>query len=148
MSNAGVNFLKQHLNKPVTGSPSPFANWLNGKLTAAEKGKIKLAFTVRPEMTNPLGTLHGGVAAGIIDEVMGVAVFSVEQNDFFMTVNLHIDFFASAKLNDIIIAECEIVKEGRQLMHARCDLKSENGKILATGTSNLIRTNKKIDFDF
>ena len=146
--NKAVEFINQHLHEEVTQSPSPFANWLGGKILEAEEGHIVMQFEVRKDMTNPIMSLHGGVAAGIIDEVIGVTVFTIEHAYFFLTVNLHVSYFSKAEVSDMIIADCRIVKDGKKIIHARCDIKGSEGKILATGAADLIRTEKKTGFEF
>ena len=146
--NKAVKFINQHLNEEVTQSPSPFANWLGGKVLKAEEGHIVMEFTVREDMTNPIGSLHGGVAAGIIDEVIGVTVFTIEHEHFFLTVNMHVNYFSKGEIGETIVADCSIIKNGKKIIHARCDLKNNDGKLLVSGTTDLIRTDKKIGFSF
>ncbi|HNR18967.1 MAG TPA: PaaI family thioesterase [Bacteroidia bacterium] len=146
--NKAVEFINQHLNEEVKNSPSAFANWLGGKIIKAEAGHVIMQFDVRNDMTNPVMTLHGGVAAGIIDEVIGLTVFTVEHQYFFMTVNLHVNYFTKVNTGDVITADCTVVKDGKKIIHARCDLRNADGKTMVTGAADLLRTDKKIGFDF
>ncbi|NPD85801.1 PaaI family thioesterase [Lentimicrobium sp. L6] len=74
-----LSYLKQHVNKPITKSMSPSALWLKGFLVNVEEGFAEIEYTVRKEMTNPLGTLQGGVMAALIDDTMGMALFTLSQ---------------------------------------------------------------------
>jgi len=99
-------------------SPSPLARWLGGTLRHAEPGKATFVFTVREEMTNPAGILHGGAAA----------------------VNLTVDFLASAPAGATITATTQVVRQGKTIINVECWLHDAAGVPLAHATSNMLRT--------
>lgn len=137
-------FLRQFETKEVEGSPSPFMNWLKPLILKVEEGSLVFQYTVRPEMTNPFGTLHGGVMAAMIDDAMGATLIVYGEKVFHVTVNLSVDYFASARAGDVIIAETRVVKKGRQIVNIHADVWNEDKtKLLAKGYSNLIKTDIK-----
>lgn len=144
MPNQVLKSLQAHINQPMSKSPSPLGRWLNGTLREAEEGKLSIEFSVREEMTNPMGILHGGAMAAIIDEVIGITTFSMGQENFYTSVNLVIDFLASARQGEKITACTHIVRAGRTMVNVACEVKDESGKLLARGTSNLLYTQNKI----
>ena len=77
---------------------SPYGRWIDGKLIDAKFGEVIFEIEVRHDMINPLNMLHGGATAGIIDEVVGIAVYSLGRNNFYTTINLVVDYFGSAML--------------------------------------------------
>lgn len=97
MNKDAFNFLKQHIGKEVTQSPSPFMNWLKPKMIAVTEGSLSFEYTVRKEMTNPFGTLHGGVIGAIIDDAIGATLISYGEPNFYVTINNVIDYFASGR---------------------------------------------------
>jgi uncharacterized protein (TIGR00369 family) len=122
-------------------SPSPLARWLGGTLKHAEPGKTVFVFTVREEMTNPAGILHGGAAAAIADEVIGATVHGTLETEFFYTsVNLSIDFLASAPAGATITATTQVVRQGKTIVNVECWLHDAAGVLLAHATSNMLRT--------
>jgi acyl-coenzyme A thioesterase 13 len=125
--------------KEILHSPSHFMNWLKPTLISAEKGSIHCSYLVRKEMTNPYGILHGGITAGIIDDLIGATVFILELNGQFTTVNNSIDYFATAKEGDIITAKTAIVKQGRSIINLQCEvfLPIKN-RLIAKGYSNML----------
>lgn len=137
-------FLKQFIGKEVNKSPSPFMNWLKPEMVAVEEGKLIFKYTVRNEMTNPFKTLHGGITAAIIDDAIGATLISLGEPHFYVTINLAIDYFASAKENDVIFAETAIIKKGKTIVNAQCEIWNEDrSKLLAKGYTNLIKTEIK-----
>jgi acyl-coenzyme A thioesterase PaaI-like protein len=55
MENQRLKHIQSFVGKQFTESPSPFAHWLNGKVISAQEKSVKFQFTVRKEMTNPVG---------------------------------------------------------------------------------------------
>jgi uncharacterized protein (TIGR00369 family) len=137
-------FLRAFIGKEVVGSPSPFMNWLKPVMRKVEEGSLAFEYTVRNEMTNPFGTLHGGVTAAMIDDAIGATLIVYGEPVFHVTINLAIDYFASAKEGDVIIAETQLIKKGRQVVNAQCDVWNHSRtKLLAKGYTNMLRTDIK-----
>ncbi|RKS23199.1 uncharacterized protein (TIGR00369 family) [Flavobacterium endophyticum] len=144
MNNEAFHFLKQHIGKEVTQSPSPFMNWLKPKMVSVEEGKLSFEYTIRKEMTNPFGTMHGGVIGAIIDDAIGATLISYGEPHFYVTINNVIDYFASAKENDVIISETAINKKGKTIVNAQCEIwNKDRTKLLAKGYTNLLKTDIK-----
>lgn len=134
-----LNFLKSFIGKEMSGSPSPYMNWLKPIVISAEPGMLRFSYIVRKEMTNPAGTLHGGVTAGIIDDIIGATVYTLGLKDWFTTVNNAIDYFAPAREGDLIIAQTSIVKKGRSIMNLQCEvLLPAKDRLIAKGYSNML----------
>lgn len=144
MNNEAFHFLKQHIGKEVTQSPSPFMNWLKPKMVSVEEGKLSFEYKIRKEMTNPFGTMHGGVIGAIIDDAIGATLISYGEPHFYVTINNVIDYFASAKENDVIISETAINKKGKTIVNAQCEIwNKDRTKLLAKGYTNLLKTDIK-----
>jgi uncharacterized protein (TIGR00369 family) len=139
-----LEFLKQQIGKSAEKSTSPLMRWLNPTLISVEEGKLSFQYIVRKEMTNPIGTLHGGTTAAIIDDAIGAAVYSYGENHFYSTINIAVDYFGPAFENDTIISEATVIKKGNQLINAQCEIWNANrSRLLAKGYSNLIKTEMK-----
>jgi len=136
--------LQSFTGKEFSASPSPFMQWLKPVVRSAQRGKLSFAYKVRQEMTNPIGILHGGVTAGIIDDIIGATMFSLNEEFFYTTVSNAIDYFAPACEGEQIIADTLILKKGRQIVNVQCELwNSDKSRLLARGTSNLLKTGIK-----
>ncbi len=136
--------LKSFIGKEFTASPSPFMLWLRPIVLSAEKGHLEFEYRIRKEWLNPIGNLHGGVTAAIIDDVLGATMFSLNEQSFFTTINNVIDYFAIAKEGEKIVAETSIVKQGKRFINAQCNIWNKNkSRLLARGTSNLFKIELK-----
>jgi len=118
--------------------------WLRPIVLVAEKGKISFQYTVRKEWTNPMGTLHGGVIAAIIDDTIGATMFSFGEECYFTTINNVVDYLSVANEHDIIIAETNVIKKGKQMVNVQCEIwQADKSRLIAKGYSNLLRTEIK-----
>jgi len=139
MANEIVNYYKQFIGKPLSDeTPSAVARWLNGILINIDEGIIEAEFLVREEMGNPYGSLHGGMASCIIDELMGGAVFSLANGKAYVTINLMVDYLSSAKVGEKIIGKAWVIRSGKNIANCSAELHDINGKLLAKATSNLL----------
>ncbi|MES2732821.1 MAG: PaaI family thioesterase [Bacteroidota bacterium] len=144
MSNPALAYLKTQIDKTMAASPSPLARWMNGTLKAASEGTMTVEFTVREEMTNPIGILHGGIAAAMMDEVVGATVYSLGSEYFYVSVNLNVDYLSSAKLGDVVLVHSQVVRKGRNIVHAECQITNTEGKLLVKATTNMLATEIKV----
>lgn len=133
--------LQNHIDKEFTASPSPFMLWMRPIVIAAEEGSVTFKYLIREEMSNPIKTLHGGVTAAIADDCIGATMFSYNENSFYVTINLVIDYFAPAKIGDTIFAKTSVIKKGKQLVNAQCEIWNEDHtRLIARATSNMLKT--------
>jgi acyl-coenzyme A thioesterase 13 len=145
MTNQVLEFFKSNIgNNAAEISPSPLGRWLNGKLIAAEDGSLTFLFVVREEMTNPGKILHGGVSAAMMDDVMGMTVFSMGRENFYTSVNLSIDYLLPAKVGDLIFVKSKVIRAGKTVINMECEIINAENKIIAKCTSNLVVTGVKI----
>ncbi|QCW99310.1 PaaI family thioesterase [Aggregatimonas sangjinii] len=139
--NKALALFKSLIGKDSTESISPLMRWLNPTLLKAEEGQLEFSYVIREEMTNPMGILHGGTTAAIIDDAIGAAVYSLGNTHAYTTVNLVIDYFSAAKAGDTIFAKTSIVKRGNKIMNAECEIwNGDCSRMVAKGHSNLIKT--------
>ena len=139
-----LEILQSFIGKEFTASPSPFMIWLQPIVLSAERGKLTFQYKVRKEMTNPASTLHGGVTAAIIDDIIGATMFSFNEEYFYSTINNVIDYFASVRENDLIIAETLVIKKGKQIVNVQCEIwNTGRDRLIARAYSNLLKTEFK-----
>ena len=123
-----------------SNSPSPLGRWLNGKLIEAEIGKLTVEFLIRDEMTNPAGIMHGGIAAAIMDEVIGMTTFTLGEKAFFAAANINVDFLRPGKKGEYVRAVSEVVRSGKTMAHVECRIYNEENKLISKASSNMVKT--------
>ena len=145
MENKRLQLLQSFTGKPFSGSPSPFAKWLNGTVVSVDENSVEFQFEVRKEMTNPAGTLHGGVICGMFDDCIGVNFMILGLENFYPTINLSVDFFNSASENDTVLVRTELIKLGRTVINFNAVvINQNNGRLVAKASSNLVISSIKI----
>lgn len=125
-------------------SPSPLGHWLNGTLVGAEEGSLTVEHLIRDEFCNPGGILHGGTASAMMDDVMGMTVFSLGLDAFYSSINLSVDFLWSAKPGEILTVKSSIIRQGRKIVNAACEIRNAENVLIAKATSNLVTTTRSL----
>lgn len=127
----------------VTDSRSKAGNWLGFTLERIEKGLAIISLTVKPEMTNPFGHIHGGMMALVIDEVIGWAVVSLGPQSHYTTLNLNVDFLYAIREGAAMVAEATVVRAGKKIIHVASEVYDAERRLLARAASNLVVTSMR-----
>ncbi|HMV14731.1 MAG: PaaI family thioesterase [Chitinophagales bacterium] len=138
--NKRIDFLRSQIDKEQWQYDYPLMDWLRARVVAVDEGYVKMQFTVEKYMLNPIGIMHGGIMATVLDEVMGAASFTLGRPNGFATVNMNVDYLNPAKLGETIFAIGKIVRAGKTILHIEASIVNANDKLLAKATSNMIVT--------
>jgi uncharacterized protein (TIGR00369 family) len=106
---------------------------------------VHMQFTVDDRLTNPRGTIQGGIIAAMLDDAAAYAgIVALGEPGFIATLELKTSFFAPA-YPGTLYAEGRCLKMGRSSCFLEADLKDADGKLLARMTSSAIplRTKQK-----
>ncbi len=116
-------------------SAAPVGKLLGFRPTSIEPGKAVFELEAGPQHANPMGTLHGGIVCDVADAAMGTAYAStLGEGESFTTLELKINFlrpFWTGRL----IATGRIVKGGRTIGLAECDVTDAEGRLVARAMS-------------
>ena len=121
--------------------PPPIASLMGFEIVEAERGRVVFEAEPAEWMFNPIGSVHGGVAATLLDSCMGCAVQSVlEAGSGYTTTDLHVRYVRGMSLDTgRVLATGTVVHAGRRQATAEGKLVAEaTGKLIATGTSACI----------
>lgn len=89
---------------------------------------------------NPLGIVHGGYAAALLDSACGCAVHSkLKPGQSYNTLELKVAYHrAMTSETGIVRAEGRVLSVGRRAAFAEATLKDRAGRLLASATSTLL----------
>lgn len=140
--NKTLEFMQAQVGKDASNSPSPVMRWLNPTLLAVEEGMVDMVYTIRQDMSNPWGNLHGGITAAIVDDAIGAAMYTFgETTTNYVTINNSIDYFGAMKIGEQIRVQTKVVKKGRLLSNVQCSIWDiALTRLVAQGYSSLIKT--------
>lgn len=109
---------------------------------AEEFAEGRASFTCIPGEghTNPLGTIHGGIAATMLDSAMGCAVHTTLPPGIgYTTAELKINYIrAMTPRTGLVRAVGTVIHVGRQLAVAEGRLTGEDGRLYAHGTTTCL----------
>src|SRR5215468_3399151 len=115
----GLGFLKAIIDGTVPNPP--ISELLGFHLTKVEQGRA--VFEGLPEFhhNNPIGTVHGGFAATMLDSALGCAIFStIEKGDGWTTLELKFNLVRPlTKDTGPVRAEGRVVHRGRTVARQR-----------------------------
>jgi acyl-coenzyme A thioesterase 13 len=139
-----LEFFKTHIGKKLNRTPSAAGNWLAGTLVEIDSHHIKVSYEIRAEMCNPAKMLHGGIASLMMDDVIGMGNFVAGSEYLMTTINLNVDFLASAQIGEVVEVSAKLIRSGSNLNHWEAVIRKESGKIVAKASSNMIKTHVKL----
>lgn len=99
------------------------AKWHMGFVDSDFSGmRFTFSFSPEADMRNPLGTLHGGATAGILDTAMGVAArcFTRDQT-LAVTAELNISYLRPVPLPATFHVLVTVLKTGAHLIYMRAE---------------------------
>jgi acyl-coenzyme A thioesterase 13 len=105
------------------------------ELVSSGEGKAKLRVAVTEAVTNPMGTLHGGAIATLVDQAGTMAIMSADrQGRPGMTTDLNVSYFIGAPIGTEVVADAKVLKIGKTLAFVEVDVRRESdGVLLAQG---------------
>ncbi|MCF3641687.1 PaaI family thioesterase [Rhizobium sp. TRM95111] len=130
----GLSVLKAMLSGDLPAPP--MAATLKFSLTEVEEGRVVFAGLPDGDHLNPLGTVHGGWTATVMDSALGCAVFSVvKPGEAYTTVEFKVHLVRPVVpgLGEVF-CEGKIVHRGRTIATSEAWLRDGSGKLLAHGT--------------
>ena len=115
---------------------SPMAETIPMSFLEVNSGYVKLSARAGSQHLNPLGGVHGGFAATVLDSATGCAVHSMlEAGVAYGTIDLQVKMLRPVPRDEELVAEANTVHLSRNIATAEGTLKSSEGKLLATATA-------------
>ena len=114
----------------------PFAGVLGLEIISATKERIEARMLVRPELCNPMATLHGGAAMSLADTLgaMGASMNLPEGAIGTTTLESKTNFIGAAKSGETVLAACTPLHVGRRTSIWQTKITTEAGKTVALVT--------------
>lgn len=113
---------------------------LDIRLVEAEDGRVVCEAMPDVHLYNPLGTVHGGFTASMLDFACGYAVLSkMVPGQSFSTLEIKVAYHkAMTKETGLVRAEGKVITFGRRLAYTESRLTDLAGRLYASATSSLI----------
>jgi uncharacterized protein (TIGR00369 family) len=116
------------------------ARTLGYDVTEAESGRVVVTAVPTDAHLNPAGTVHGGLAATLLDSCMGLAILStLEKGVAQTTLEFKISLVRPiTPETGLIRAEGTVLNRGRRIGTAEGRITDSKGRLLAHGTTTCL----------
>jgi uncharacterized protein (TIGR00369 family) len=140
-----VNGLEQLKAMIAAGGRPPIGDALLFDLIEATDGRAVFQATPGLHAYNPIGSVHGGYAATLLDSACGCAVHSkLSPTQAYTTLELKVSFHRALTVaTGVIKAEGIVLSFGRRVAFAEAKLTDAAGRLCASATSTLLIFDKK-----
>jgi acyl-CoA thioesterase len=117
-----------------------FSKWLGISLLEINDGYSKIQMTVRSEMINGLGTVHGGIAFSFADSAFAFACNN--RNILSVALDTSINFIKPIFVGDVLIAEAKEIHNGRSTGLYHITITNQDENVVAIFKGTCFRTEK------
>jgi len=134
---SGMEILEQIMAGKLP--PPSMATTMQMKLVRVAKGLAVFEARAGDTHLNPMGGVHGGFAATVLDSATGCAVHTLlGPGDSYGTVDLNVKMLKPVPAGAVLRAEARIIHCSRRLGVADAFLKDDQGCVYAHGTASCL----------
>ncbi|WP_315819482.1 hotdog fold thioesterase [Paraflavitalea speifideaquila] len=119
-----------------------FSQWLGIKVIEVREGYCKLQMTLRDEMLNGFGVIHGGITFSLADSALAFACNN--RNNLSLALDVSITFTKSGLPGDLFTAEAKEVHNGRSTGLYLISVTNQNNQPVAVFKGTCFRTGKEL----
>ena len=126
-----VNHMMQH---------DLFSQWLGIKVLDVKEGYSKITMTVRNEMINGFGIVHGGIAFSLADSAFAFACNN--RNILSVALDTSINFIKPVHVGDVLTAESKEMHNGKSTGLYHITITNQKEHVVAVFKGTCYRTDK------
>lgn len=135
---SGLEFLQAMVEGRIPGPP--IAAHLNMRLASVADGEAVFAAEPDESLYNPIGMVHGGVAATMLDSAIGCAVHTtLPAGATYSSIELKVSYLKAIHPSaGEIRARGSVLKVGSRVGFAEAELRDGSGTLLATASGSCL----------
>lgn len=136
---SGLELMRWVQTERPTDIPS-IGRLLGMRFDEVDHGRIVVSLDTRPDFANPLGTVHGGIAATLLDSAMGCAVHTtLPAGVGYTTLELKVNYIRATQPDGrTLTAEGTVIHTGRRTATAGGKVLDGDGKLVAHATTTCL----------
>lgn len=109
------------------------------ELESISLGQARLTLEVKPQHLQLAGVVHGGAIAALIDTAVAFAIAGVsEPAARFTTIEMKVNYLSAIR-EGRIVADAKLIRDGRRIVVAECDVTDSKGRLAAKGLLTYMR---------
>ena len=119
-----------------------FSQWLGIEVLEIKEGYSRIKMTVRQEMVNGFGIVHGGVPFSLADSAFAFACNN--RNILSVALDTSINFIKPVNVGDVLTAEAKELHNGRSTGLYHINITNQYEDLVAQFKGLCYRTNKSL----
>lgn len=119
-----------------------FSQWLGIEVLEIKEGYSKIKMSVRNEMINGFGIVHGGIAFSLADSAFAFACNN--RNILSVALDTAINFIKPVHVGDTLTAEAKELHNGKSTGLYHISITNQHEHIVAVFKGTCFRTDKKL----
>ena len=119
-----------------------FSQWLGISIIEIKEGYSKIKMTIREEMINGFGIVHGGIAFSLADSAFAFACNN--RNVLSVALDTSINFLKPVQVNDVLVAEANELHNGRSTGLYHINITNQQNETVAVFKGTCFRTFKSL----
>lgn len=119
-----------------------FSQWLGIEVLEIRESYSRIRMTIRKEMVNGFGIVHGGVPFSFADSAFAFACNN--RNNLSVALDTSINFIKAVQIGDVLIAEAVEVHNGRSTGLYNIQITNQNKDLVAQFKGLCFRTGKEL----
>jgi acyl-CoA thioesterase len=119
-----------------------FSQWLGIQVLQINEGYSKISMTIRKEMVNGFGIVHGGVPFAFADSAFAFACNN--RNNLSVALDVTISFMKAMHIGDVLIAEAKEIHNGRSTGVYLITIHNQKDEQVALFKGTCFRTGKPL----
>jgi acyl-CoA thioesterase len=119
-----------------------FSQWLGIEVLDVKEGYSKIKMTVRNEMVNGFGIVHGGIAFSLADSAFAFACNN--RNVLSVALDTSISFIKPVHIGDELTAEATEIHNGKSTGVYHISIKNQRNHLVAIFKGTCFRTDKSL----
>ena len=119
-----------------------FSQWLGIEVLEVKEGYSKIKMTVRKEMINGFGIVHGGIAFALSDSAFAFACNN--RNNLSVALDTAINFTKPVHVGDLLTAEAKELHNGKSTGLYHITITNQRDHVVALFKGTCFRTNKTL----
>lgn len=116
-----------------------FTDVIGVKVLKHHKGYCLTRTEVKPELKNPIGSVHGGCLYTIADTTAGMASIELGQEKSVTTINGSMQFLNAAIETTALYAEANVLKTGKRIVYTEVAVRGDDGTVFAKASFTFAR---------
>lgn len=119
-----------------------FSKWLGLELLEFRAGYVRLQGTIRPEMMNGIGSLHGGITFAMADSAF--AFTCNMENNISVALEANISFTKAGYVGDVFTIESTEINSTRKIGVYEVKITNQNDELVALFKGTCYRIGKPL----